>query len=147
MLQLVPSLARPRKRARRYIVDPVAFFIALVGGPLLFTLATFWVLFVPVVALSLGALPYLIVGTPVLLFHLGRNPAKPAKLALLALFTIICLLGCLCLAAALTQESAMLGTPFFILISGTIFAPAWAATFGWVYGRLCRDFYAHPIPV
>jgi hypothetical protein len=40
----------------RYIIDPVAFFAALVGGPLLFTALCFWALFIPVLRCSSAGL-------------------------------------------------------------------------------------------
>ncbi|MGC1494781.1 MAG: hypothetical protein WA790_03160 [Sulfitobacter sp.] len=144
---LAEFLARPRVQKPRYIIDPVAFFLALIGGPILFTFATFWILFIPVFALGMGAAPYLIVGTPVLLFYLSRHPANPGDLATLALFSLSCMSICLSIGAVIIGEKQALGGILFILLFGAIFAPAWAASFGWVYGKLCRDLYAHPIPV
>lgn len=145
MSTLAEFLVRPRVPKPCYIIDPVAFFVALIGGPLLFTLATFWILFIPVFALGFGALPYLVIGTPVLLFHLGRNPAQPSALAGLALITLFCLAICLLLGAIIIGNEPAFGSVLFILICGAIFAPAWAASFGWVYCKLCRDLYADPI--
>ncbi|MGJ8615316.1 MAG: hypothetical protein ACSHWS_00660 [Sulfitobacter sp.] len=145
MSSLADFLARPRKLGPRYIIDPVAFFLALIGGPLLFTLATFWMLFIPVMALGLGGFPYLIFGTPVLLIYLSRHPAKPLQLAGLALLTLFCLSICLSIGAAILQDEAVFALIPFILIFGAIFASAWAASFGWVYNKLCRDFYTQPL--
>ena len=57
MPRLVEFLARPRALGPRYIIDPVAFFVALIGGPLLFTLGTFWIMLIPVAALGFGGDP------------------------------------------------------------------------------------------
>jgi hypothetical protein len=148
--QIMPSLAallaKPKTISPRYIIDPVAFFIALIGGPLVFTLATFWILFIPVFALVYGVVPYLVLGIPVLLFYLSRNPARPSSLAGIGLLTLFSAAALLALGAVLTNNQNGLGFIAFYVGFGIFFAPAWAASFGWVYGKLCRDFYAHPVP-
>ncbi|MGJ8628858.1 MAG: hypothetical protein ACSHXB_18000 [Sulfitobacter sp.] len=146
MPRLVEFLARPSSLGPRYIIDPVAFFVALVGGPLIFTLGTFWIMLIPVAALGFGAIPYLVIGTPVLLFHLSRHPAKPSQLALLALLTMFGLSICLSIGAFISQNNDTFGLVLFVLFFGAIFAPAWAACFGWLYGKLCRELYAAPVP-
>ena len=69
-------LARPRALGPRCIINPAAFFIALIGGPALFTFAPFWMLFIPVASLGFGGHPYPVIVTPVLLLHLSRIPAS-----------------------------------------------------------------------
>lgn len=133
--------------SQRYIIDPVAFFAALFGGPILFTLATFWIAFVPVFALAIGGLPYLLIGTPVLLIYLSRRPVQPRALAGLALATVV-LLGLLAhLAALIAGREAQAFSIGLITLFGAIFAPCWAASFGWLYTRLARDFYTRPVPI
>lgn len=130
----------------RYAIDPVAFFIALFGGPLVFTAATFWLLFIPVFALGFGAIPYLFLGTPILLFHLNRHPAQPGRLAGLALITLLALCIPLVALTLLSGEQDVLSVGTGYLLAGMVFGPCWAACFGWIYGKLARPTYARPIP-
>lgn len=143
MTKLFQNMINPPPQGARYIIDPVAFFLALIGGPVLVTAVTCW-LIVPIFALALGGPAYLIIGTPVLLIYLARNPAQPSALADLALRTVFLvglILGLIAIAlGGVEVVGLLLGIAFF----AAIFAPLWAAAFGWLYARLRRDFYAHP---
>ena len=57
----------------RYLIDPTAFFAALILAPLLVALLGFWIVLIPVVAVILGGLPYLLVGGPLLANALRKN--------------------------------------------------------------------------
>lgn len=128
----------------RYIIDPVAFFIALIGGPILFTALSFWILFIPVFALLFGGPAYLIVGTPVLLWYLRRNDADPSDLGFLA-FVVLAIGAFLVASYAIAiGDEELLGAGLSYLVFGMIFGPAWAFTFGRIYTRLRRDFFAKP---
>ncbi len=140
-------LTRPRAPKPRYNIDPVAFVLAMIGGPLMFTLASFWLLLIPVGALIFGTLPYLVLGTPVLLIYLSRHPAKPWQLAILALLTLFCLSIGLSVGAMINRNNTTVDIALITLIFGSLFAPSWAACTGLIYNKLCRDLYAHPIPV
>lgn len=134
-----------RTDARRHIIDPVAFFIALFGAPLLVTASTFW-LVVPVFALLFGGPVYLAVGTPVLLWRLQRSLDRLGDLVLLAIETVIVIVlaGIAYFLLTSQQENALR-----LLVLGlfaVVFAALWTATFGWLYRKLCRDFYTHPVP-
>lgn len=128
----------------RYIIDPVAFFVALIFGPLVFTALTFWALFIPVFALGFGFPVYLIVGTPVLLWYLRHNDGDPSDLGFLAGKLI--LLGTFFAggAAALAKEQELMFLIAFYAGFGLIFGSAWAYFFGKVYQRLRGDFFAKP---
>ncbi|MEP1793022.1 hypothetical protein [Parasphingorhabdus sp.] len=127
-----------------YIIDPVAFFIALIAGPLLFTAASFWVMLIPVFALGLGGPLYLAIGTPLLLWYLRRHDGNPNDLAVLALMVIGGLGLLASITALITQDrDALLGVAFYFGF-GIIFAPIWAYFFGRVYQYLRRDFFAKP---
>jgi hypothetical protein len=52
---------RTPKTERPHLIDPVAFFAALIFGPIVFTLLTCY-LFIPVLALAFGAPTYLTFG-------------------------------------------------------------------------------------
>ncbi|MEM6312046.1 MAG: hypothetical protein AAF754_18625, partial [Pseudomonadota bacterium] len=69
------SKTKEKKRQPRYSVNPTAFVVALVTAPLLITVPLIWTFIVPM-ALYFGFVPYLVVGTPILLWAVGR--IKPA---------------------------------------------------------------------
>lgn len=127
-----------------YIIDPVAFFAALIGGPLLFTAASFWALFIPVAALFFGAPLYLMIGTPVLLWYLRSHDGDPSELGWLAFKVMAFAMLLITVIAAATQDEEILGVGLWFTGFGMIFAPAWAYFFGLIYRRLRRDFFAKP---
>jgi len=120
-------------------VDPVAFIVSLIAAPLLFTGATFWVLYIPLFALALGGIPYLVIGTPVLWVHLRRKRADIGDIAWLACIWNI---AAVAVATAIwayvnanqAAEVALMG--FMFGVFGVVFSAGWGATFGWLYIRL-----------
>lgn len=128
----------------RYIIDPVAFFAALIGGPLLFTGLTFAAFFVPIAALIFGGPMYLIIGTPLLLWYLRSNDGDPNALALLAFKVMAFSLMLVALIAAVTSDKQVFGVGLWFTGFGMIFGPAWAYFFGLVYQYMRRDFFAKP---
>ncbi|WP_299412757.1 hypothetical protein [uncultured Sulfitobacter sp.] len=128
----------------RYIIDPVAFFVALVGGPVLFTAASFWALFIPVFALALGGPVYLVIGTPLLLWYLRHHDGEPHDLAWLAFRVMVLALLLVATLAAITGDEDLFGLGMAYTGFGMIFAPAWAYFFGTLYHCLRRDFFAIP---
>lgn len=130
----------------RYIIDPVAFFVALIGAPLVVAAAGFWAAFVPVIAVAFGGPVYLIVGLPVLLFWLSRRPADSGEIAGLALASLAAGLAITALIGLALGSKDVTGVLAFFGGFGVVFAPLWGACFGWLYNLMCRDFYLHPIP-
>lgn len=128
----------------RYIIDPVAFFFALIFGPILFTAMSFWALFIPVFALVLGGPAYLLVGTPLLLWYLRRHDGDPNALAALAFRVLVAALILVALISALTGSGALLGSSLWYIGFGMIFGPAWAYFFGFLYQKYRRAFFAKP---
>ncbi len=128
----------------RYVIDPVAFFIALIGGPMLFTALSFWILFIPVFALVLGGPVYLVVGTPVLLWYLRNHDGDPVDLSTLGIEAMGCLGLLLPVVAAFARDGDLLSSGLFFIGFGMIFAGAWAYCFGRIYQYLRRDFFAKP---
>lgn len=145
MTRLAQWIATPRKPQPLYIVDPVAFVIALVFGPILFTILTSWALFIPIFALVFGGPIYLLVGTPVMLVYLRRNRALPGKLALLALYAVLGLFAATAVAGLIAPRSINTDKIIPFLLPGLIFGPAWAVSFTLLYNRLRRAFYAQPL--
>ncbi|KEJ88886.1 hypothetical protein [Sulfitobacter donghicola] len=139
-----PIVAPPLPYPHRYIVDPVAFFIALIGGPILFTATSFWLLFIPVFALAFGGPVYLVIGLPVLLWYLRHHDAEPSDLAFLAFIVISFFMLLVVLVAVATDDEDLFGMGLWYTGFGMIFGPAWAYFFGFIYRKLRRDFYAKP---
>ncbi|WP_144435488.1 hypothetical protein [Roseovarius atlanticus] len=128
-----------------YVVDPVAFFFALIGAPLAVAAGGFWALGIPVFAVVLGGPFYLAIGVPVLLWDLGRRPPEPLRIAGLALVSYGVPAGLFLLYLRVTGgESAAEG---FVILAGfgLIFAPLWGGVFGIFYRNFRREFYARPI--
>ena len=123
--------------------DPAAFVAALVLAPVTVTLITCLTI-IPIFALVLGGPVYLIVGTPVLLWMVGRYPPVFSTFALAGLlgnFALIGLAGTYHLVRPDQGGSQLLS----ILLVGVIFAPLWAGTFAPIYRWLNR--MARPTPL
>lgn len=118
-------------------LDPIAFFVALVTAPLAFTALSFWVLLIPVGALVLGYLPYLFLGTPVLLSVLLRGPATKGAIIDAAL-SVTGAVAMAVVAFGAIREPDMLWTLIFLALISLLFAGLWAATFASLYARLYR---------
>lgn len=129
----------------RYVIDPVAFFIALIGGPLLFTAMTFWILLVPVFALVLGGPVYLVIGTPLLLWTLRYREPESGEIAMLAFKSVFGLSAVIAIAALITGETEILTGLLYFSAFGLIFAPLWAVSFCRIYLKLRRDIYARQL--
>lgn len=117
--------------------SPIAFTAALIGAPLLVTLVG-GVLLIPIAALIFGGPVYLIAGTPVLLWMIGRFPPEFENYALAGLLTNLALLTVAGLLQEIPQSSIPIDTVGFLL-PGVIFAPLWAGTFGYLYARFTRS--------
>ncbi len=97
-----------------------------------------FVFLIPVVAVVLGAVPYLLLGTPTYLWLLSRGEAR--KWAFAAAGLILNLIG----SVMITVSSAVgfydsAETFQLYIIMGSIFAPLWSATFVWLYSKYRRD--------
>ncbi len=132
----------------RYPIDPVAFFLAMVAGPLLIALLGFPLLLIPVFALVIGGPLYLAIGIPVLLVTLSRNRASARLFGWTALLTFTVVLGAVALVVALAPAHAFasdMSGAVILSLFGFVFAPLWGSTSGWLYTCWRRDFYSHPV--
>ncbi|WP_371226329.1 hypothetical protein [Roseovarius sp. 2305UL8-3] len=115
-----------------------AFTGALLLAPLAAALPIFWIYLIPVVAVPMGYLPYLVFGGPVLFLYLLVFPANAILTGLLLLcVNIIAFHPSLDIARQigmnLTTQQVELN-----LSMGSIFAPLWGAAFGvlyWIFDR------------
>ncbi len=128
----------PRHAADRHLVDPVAFFIAMIGGPGLVGLIGFPTFVFPV-ATAMGGPVYLIVGIPVMLIYMAQHRVTPYDWAWLALVTHLAVFLPIFLFAGLTKGNV--DSSGLYLVFGCFFAPLWGCISGTLYAALVRDFY------
>lgn len=121
-------------------LDPVAFALALILAPIFTGVLFFWALLIPVFAVAFGAVPYLIFGTPVLLWMVSRYPPEAKTFAvggLLALaFFALCILVLSELNAPLLPREP--GFIAFLICWGIPFSMGWFAAFAILYRRFYR---------
>ena len=131
-------------------VKPIAFVAALFLAPLVFTAPFFMVfalakavdgpgllavLYIPVIALMLGAIPYLVFGTPTFIYAIRRGIGLGGA----GFMANVMAAPVIFLGTAITNNVGGAGAfTMFMLMFGTIFAPAWGATFGWLYRKFIR---------
>lgn len=124
----------------RYAVDPVAFVGALILAPVVATLLSFWTV-IGLAALLIGAIPYLLIGTPLLLWAVGRVPPCFGTYATLGFCANLVPFGVFALMTMLDLgPREMAPGMMFIFGFGMIFGALWAGTFGWLYARFHRNF-------
>ncbi len=129
----------------RYLVDPVAFFTAIVLAPLLVALLGFWLL-IPVFAVVLGGLPYLLAGGPLLANGLRYNEPSFyafAGIGLLANMATPFLVFLFYMVNSQPVDALNAAVIYFAF--GLIFAPLWCGVFAILYRHLRREFYSHPL--
>jgi hypothetical protein len=131
------------RNENRPTLDPIAFVGALILAPFVIAGMFFWLLLIPVVALLLGAVPYLVFGSPVLLWMVTRYPLKKKTFAVGGLLAHFLFVIC----AALWQQVGDKGSPEMLAIFalwGVPFAAAWCAAFAGLYRRFYRDLAHFP---
>ena len=128
-----------------HLIDPVGFFVALIGAPVLVTLASFWLLMIPVAALFMGGPIFLVTATPVLLWWLGRHEPDAAPIAGLGFVANLGVTALIYLAGLRAGQSDASNLAMIYLIFGSVFAPVWSAVFAWLYRWLRRPFYTQII--
>lgn len=111
--------------------DVIAFAAALISAPLVVTALTFPTV-IPVFALIFGGPIYLIVGTPTLLWMVGRYPPTFAPFALAGGLSIVVMLGLTAL-LDLARPDLQADGFFAFLTAGIVFAPLWAGSFAPLY--------------
>ena len=119
------------------IINIPAFFGALILAPLLVTALSFYVV-IPVFALMFGGPLYLALGTPLLLWLLSRQPCTSRDCATAALLANAAVCALAMLYGAAIRNDDIFGVTFFFLLFGSIFAPLWGGTFGWLYLKFTR---------
>jgi hypothetical protein len=110
-----------------------AFVLAMIGGPLLVTAFTFWVMFIPVFALVLGGLPYLVIGTPMALWMALTGPVTAARGAAWGGLTILFLTAGAIISDTLISTSTDSSAILLLGAVSAVFAVLWAGTTGWIY--------------
>ncbi len=132
------------------LIKPVAFVAALILAPIVFAAPFFAMLLVsevlgdkaallavvsvvPTIALGFGAIPYLIFGTPTFIVALRRGLGLGGA----GFLANVMAAPPIFLGMSLTEGfGGAAAFSIFMLLFGSIFAPAWGATFGWLYSKL-----------
>ena len=130
----------------RYLIDPVAFFAALVLAPLLIALLGFWLILIPVFAVVMGGLPYLLAGGPLLANGLRYNEPSFyafAGIGLLANMATPVLVFLFYIGNS--QPEAALNAAIIYFGFGLIFAPLWCGVFAILYRKFRRELYSRPL--
>lgn len=133
-------------RELRPILDPIAFTVSLILAPATIALIFCWTL-VAIPAVMFGMIPYLVFGTPVLLFMVGRYPVTFFRFALgglcaQGLFAVFLFAGVF---FGPEKGRGVLGinshVTTFMALWGLPFAALWCGAFTWLY----RKFYRKPL--
>lgn len=130
----------------RYAIDPVAFFFALICAPLLVALLGFWIVLIPVFAVFIGGLPYLILGTPALMMYLHYRQGSPEGAAGVAALTVIVASIVTLVWMALNGNSGELQGLLVVGGMGVLHAFVWGLAFGSLYNRWRSDASRQPLP-
>lgn len=106
----------------------------------------FWAI-VPIFALIIGGPVYLVVGTPILLWRLRRPLHQAGDLVILAVASaaVLVVVSMVYTGVTGTPDAAVAIVNFGLF--ALVFAGLWAAAFGWLYIKMRRELYAHPVPV
>lgn len=126
-------------------LDPVAFALALVLAPLVVALVFFWLLLIPVLAVIFGAVPYLVFGTPALMWMVTRHRPSLGRFALSGLIVHVIFLACLAAWGLLLQDQAVLDLWWLYALFGLPHAVAWPMAFALLYRRFWRPVLP-PLP-
>ena len=135
-----PLFWRAIPKDRPHLIDPVAFFTALIFGPIAFTLLTFY-LFIPVFALAFGAPTYLTFGA--LFFWLALRKGWDSWPQITGMGFLANLASAPAVYIFLTNLPSWDATEATSMIigMGCIFAPLWSLFFAVLYRWLRLDFY------
>ncbi|MDE4273606.1 hypothetical protein PXK58_04740 [Phaeobacter gallaeciensis] len=132
----------PEIVAKRHLVDPVAFALAVVGGPLLAGLIGAPTLISPFATL-IGGPVYVLAGTPIMLAYLAMRDSTPEAWAGLAFLTNLILFGIILQLPDMSRSTQ--SWDGMRLVWGSLFAPIWGWISGCIYASLKRDFYKQPL--
>lgn len=127
-------------RSPRFLVDPVAFFVALVLAPLIVGIILSPIYLVSIIAIGFGGLQYLLIGGPILFLTLTYAEPHAGRLALLAFIVNLAVSWPV---AFLFPDPETIVALFAFF--GSIFAPLWAAAFAKLYRNFRRELYSQPV--
>lgn len=126
-------------------VEPGPFLAAYIGGPLLFTLCTFWIFYIPLFALFIGGPIYAVVGLPIGYLHLRHSPGTTGGTTAVAVLTVLALSTAYCLFEWGAGGQVDLTGALVLSLFAILFAACWSATAGTIYNALRSDESRHPI--
>lgn len=133
----------PKGNPHRFLIDPVALALALVGGPVIVGILGAPALLFPSFAAVVGGPIYVLAGTPVMLWRLTRNRSSTELWIYSALLTHLTIFVPLTVVA--TAQGRNFDGASIFLIFGCLFAPLWGLVSAAIYKRCERDFYQHAL--
>lgn len=110
----------------------VAGLAALVGA----TQGAALIFMLCAITLVVGGGFYLLIGTPMLIWHLRRNVPDVGNITMLALMAQLWLVPLTALAALATLSFEPFGALIGIMLMGCFLGPLWGACFALIYKRL-----------
>ena len=125
---------------RPHLIDPVAFFAALIFGPIVVTLLTFY-LFIPVFALAFGAPTYLTFGALFFWFALRKGWDSWPQITGMGFLANLASAPAVYMVLSNRQAWDATGATLTIIGFGCIFAPLWSIGFAVLYRWLRLEFY------
>lgn len=141
-ITVLKSILNPKPRPTLFSLDPVALPLALIGGPILVTLMSFFLL-IPVGALIIGGPLYMLLGWPVCLIWFRRHKVSAGAMCALAFFVMMATALLIGAFAAITGQTEHIDDAGTIAILSLLFAVIWGAMSGSLYTCFCRPQYAN----
>ena len=147
MTEITANIVHPKA------IKPGAFIAALVLGPVLFTapfFATAWLIealrldhggvmilaVIPVAAFVLGAIPYLVFGTPAFVYAVRHRVSTAGAAFLANLLASPLIFAAIALSGSADAAGSFVGLS---VCFGSVFAPIWGAVFGFLYRRFAKE--------
>ncbi len=117
----------------RHRIDFGAFFYALIIAPISVAVLGFWILLIPVMALIIGGLPYLVIGGPIMAIFLQYQKPTIAGFALLGAAGNIAAYAVARMALSAGYITTYASQIDFVFKWGMIFSPIWTGVFAYIY--------------
>ena len=114
------------------------FIFAMICGPLLFTLCTFWIYLIPLYAFMFGGIPYLVIGFPLAIALARTGPVTTDRAIAWAGFTILIPTAIAIVPIALIEGRDSVQFTLAFSAASLVFGVGWSASSAWIYGALTK---------
>lgn len=143
-MTVTAKILYPNRNHSVALVDPVAFFLALILAPLLVGILGAPLLLIPSFAVLFGGLPYIVIGGPILWCALRRGEDDLDRFFGLGFKTIV-ILTVLIVPASIAwifhtegnaQATGVIWGHLIFAVLSAVFAGVWSMVFASLYRRL-----------